>query len=195
MYKLFLAFIFLSFFVSCSQKTEDHNTYEPLTDFCSSIHRDTSIKLSRKLDSLSTLMNTKTGVYVLEDGDGSMVARAWLSEYAEKSIDIQYFIFTADNVGLIAADYLVRAADRGVKVRILVDDVMVEADDEKLLILDSHKNISIKIYNPSTNVGKNLSNKVYNLTHDFRGANQRMHNKTFIVDGKVVITGGRNIAD
>lgn len=195
MYKLFLAFIILSFFVSCSQKTEDHNTNEPLTDFCSSIHRDTSIKLSRKLDSLSTLMNTKTGVYVLEDGDGSMVARAWLSEYAEKSIDIQYFIFTADNVGLIAADYLVRAADRGVKVRILVDDVMVEADDEKLLILDSHENISIKIYNPSTNVGKNLSNKVYNLTHDFRGANQRMHNKTFIVDGKVVITGGRNIAD
>jgi putative cardiolipin synthase len=195
MYKLFLAFIILSFFVSCSQKTEDHNTNEPLTDFCSSIQRDSSIKLSRKLDSLSTLMNTKTGVYVLEDGDGSMVARAWLSEYAEKSIDIQYFIFTADNVGLIAADYLVRAADRGVKVRILVDDVMVEADDEKLLILDSHKNISIKIYNPSTNVGKNLSNKVYNLTHDFRGANQRMHNKTFIVDGKVVITGGRNIAD
>jgi putative cardiolipin synthase len=66
-------------------------------------------------------------VYVLEDGGGSLVARAWLAEYAEKTIDIQYFIFSPDNVGLIASDYLVRAADRGVKVRLLVDDVMVDA--------------------------------------------------------------------
>ena len=62
-------------------------------------------------------MQNSTGVYVLEDGGGSMVARAWLSEYAEKTIDIQYFIFSTDNVGLIACDYLVRAADRGVPAR------------------------------------------------------------------------------
>jgi phosphatidylserine/phosphatidylglycerophosphate/cardiolipin synthase-like enzyme len=180
--------------ISCSS-VEENTESKPEQDFCSSIHRDSTISLSHKLDSLSDLMIHKTGVYVLEDGDGSMVARAWLSEYSEHSIDIQYFIFTADNVGLIAADYLVRAADRGVKVRILVDDIMVEADEQKLLTLDSHENISIKIYNPSTNIGKTLSDKVHKLTTDFRGANQRMHNKTFIVDGKVVITGGRNIAD
>ena len=74
-------------------------------------------------------------------------------------------------------------------------DFMVEADEEKLLTLDSHENISIKIYNPTANVGKTLTNKIYSLTSDFRGANQRMHNKTFTVDGKIVITGGRNIAD
>lgn len=182
-------------FFACNDVNEETTIGEFKKDFCSSIHRDTSIHLSKKLDSLSDLMKHKTGVYVLEDGDGSMVTRAWLSEYAEHTIDIQYFIFTADNVGLIAADYLVRAADRGVKVRILVDDIMVEADEQKLLTLDSHENISIKIYNPSTNIGKNLSDKVSKLTHDFRGANQRMHNKTFTVDGKVVITGGRNIAD
>ncbi|KAG1654386.1 hypothetical protein GQR58_025026 [Nymphon striatum] len=117
-------------------------------------------------------MKTKTGVYVLEDGGGAMVTRAWLTEYAEETIDIQYFIFSMDNVGLIACDYLVRAADRGVKVRLLVDDIMVDADVQDILTLDSHENISIKVYNPG-----------------------RMHNKTFIVDGKVVITGGRNIAD
>lgn len=195
MRKTILLSLLIIFLNSCSDKNEEQTKAEPTVDFCSSIHRDTSINLSRKLDSLSSLMNQKTGVYVLEDGDGSMVARAWLSEYAEHTIDIQYFIFTADNVGLIAADYLVRAADRGVKVRILVDDIMVEADEEKLLTLDSHENISIKIYNPSTNVGKTISDKVTKLTHDFRGANQRMHNKTFTIDGKVVITGGRNIAD
>lgn len=194
-YKSILFLLFTLTFFSCSEKTESPFNSNPDFDFCASIHRDTSINLSRKLDSLSSLMKNQTGVYVLEDGDGSMVARAWLSEYAEHSIDIQYFIFTADNVGLIAADYLVRAADRGVKVRILVDDIMVEADEEKLLTLDSHENISIKIYNPSTNIGKTLSDKIYKLSHDFRGANQRMHNKTFTVDGKVVITGGRNIAD
>lgn len=192
-YKLILLFT-LFLLMSCSL-VEEKQTPQSEQDFCSSIHRDSTISLTSKLDSLSGLMTHKTGVYVLEDGDGSMVARAWLSEYAEHTIDIQYFIFTADNVGLIAADYLVRAADRGVKVRILVDDIMVEADEQKLLTLDSHENISIKIYNPSTNIGKTMYDKLHKLTHDFRGANQRMHNKTFIVDGKVVITGGRNIAD
>ncbi|WP_291799469.1 phospholipase D family protein [Lutibacter sp.] len=140
-------------------------------------------------------METKTGVYVLEDGGGSLVTRAWLSENAEQTIDIQYFIFSIDNVGLIACDYLVRAADRGVKVRILVDDIMVDADVEDVLILDSHENITIKIYNSGVNLGKNIFSKIKKFATDFRSANQRMHNKTFIVDGKVVITGGRNIAD
>ena len=193
MRKLILLFL-ISILFSCSNPEKNTKETKSL-DFCASIHRDTSINLSEKLDQIPELKTNKTGVYSLEDGDGSMVARAWLSEYAEKTIDIQYFIFTADNVGLIAADYLVRAADRGVKVRILVDDIMVEADEEKLLTLDSHENISIKIYNPTANVGKTLTNKIYSLTSDFRGANQRMHNKTFTVDGKIVITGGRNIAD
>lgn len=187
---LFLLTILL---YSCSTETKNEGSKVP--DFCSSIHCETAPGLSQKLDPLSGMMQHKTGVYTLEDGDGSMVARAWLCENAEKTIDIQYFIFSADNVGLIAADYLVRAADRGVKVRILVDDIMVEADENKLLTINSHKNISIKIYNPSTNVGKNIFEKVNSLTTNFVGANQRMHNKTFTVDGKVVITGGRNIAD
>lgn len=165
------------------------------SDFCSNIHRNDSISLSAELQDISEIMTTKTGVYVLEDGAGSMVARAWLSEYSEKTIDIQYFIFSVDNVGLIACDYLVRAADRGVKVRILVDDIMVDAGIEDVLALNSHKNITIKIYNPGVNLGKNIFSKITKFATDFRSANQRMHNKTFIVDGKVVITGGRNIAD
>jgi phosphatidylserine/phosphatidylglycerophosphate/cardiolipin synthase-like enzyme len=77
----------------------------------------------------------------------------------------------------------------------IVDDIMVEADADELLALDAHPNLSIKIYNPTANIGKNLPKKLYSLITDFQGFNQRMHNKTFIVDGKVVITGGRNIAD
>lgn len=164
-------------------------------DLCAAIRHDGSLRLSGKLEPLAGPMAEKTGVYVLEDGGGAMMARAWLSEYAERTIDVQYFIFSADNVGLIAADYLVRAAERGVRVRILVDDVLVEADAGQLLALDAIPNLEIRIYNPGLKVGASLPRKLFKLASDFRGINQRMHNKTFTVDGRVVITGGRNIAD
>lgn len=179
--------------MACSETTQEIPVQEK--DFCSSIHRDDSLSLSKTLEPFAALMENKTGVYVLEEGGNALVVRGWLSEYAEQSIDIQYFIFSPDNVGLIACDYLVRAADRGVKVRLLVDDIMVEAGVHEILTLDSHKNIDIKIYNPGVNLGKNIYKKIGKFTTDFRAANQRMHNKTFIVDQKVVITGGRNIAD
>ncbi len=151
--------------------------------------------MSQYLLPFSQHIAQKTGVLSLEEGENAIIARGWLTSRAEKSIDIQYFIFSADNVGKIASDYLVRAAERGVKVRVLVDDLMVEADADILLALDSHPNLDIKIYNPNINIGKTLSKKVIHALANLRAVNQRMHNKTFIVDGKVVITGGRNIAD
>lgn len=181
--------------IASCQNDETSWATESNTDFCASIHRDDSLSLSGELEDIDSLMKIKTGVYVLEDGANAMITRAWLSEYAAERIDIQYFIFSMDNVGLIACDYLVRAADRGVKVRILVDDIMVDAKIEDVLSLAAHKNIDIKIYNPGVNLGKNLWGKLKSFGSDFAKANQRMHNKTFIVDNKVVITGGRNIAD
>jgi len=164
-------------------------------DYCASVHRNAPLSLSKALVEVKDKMKKKTGVYVLEDGGFSLVTRAWFTSYAEKSIDIQYFIFSTDNVGLIACDYLVRAADRGVKVRLLVDDFLVRARIEDILALNSHKNIQIKVYNPGVNLGAPLYKKVKKFATDFRGANQRMHNKVFMVDEKLVITGGRNIAD
>jgi phosphatidylserine/phosphatidylglycerophosphate/cardiolipin synthase-like enzyme len=178
---------------SCGNSPKEIPAYDK--DFCSQIHFSDSVNLSNELAPVADSMKNKTGVYVLEDGGTSLIARAWLCENAEKTIDIQYFIFSIDNVGLIACDYLVRAADRGVKVRLLVDDILVDAGPHEILTLDSHPNIDIRIYNPGINLGKNITHKLKKLTTDFKGANQRMHNKTFTVDGKVVITGGRNIAD
>ncbi len=186
-------FISILVLFSCSESSKEIPPQEK--DFCTSIHIGDSVTLSDALSSLEDSMKTKTGVYVLEDGGGSLITRAWLSEHADNTIDIQYFIFSSDNVGLIACDYLVRAADRGVKVRILIDDIMVDAGIYELLTLDSHENIEIKVYNPGINLGKNIVDKVLKFSTNFRSANQRMHNKTYVVDGKVVITGGRNIAD
>ena len=189
--KIFIPLVL--FFTSCSESHVE--IPESKTDFCASIHRNDSLSLNGELAGLKDSLEKKTGVFVLEDGSSSMVARAWLTEYAEKTIDIQYFIFSTDNVGLIACDYLVRAADRGVKVRMLVDDIVVDAGPHEILTMDSHENIEIKIYNPGVNLGKNLVQKIGKFATDFKGANQRMHNKTFNADNKVVITGGRNIAD
>lgn len=190
---IFTFLLMAMLFLSCSEQQDQVPKQEK--DFCASIHNTDSMTLTKELEPMADSMKTKTGVYVLEDGDGSMVTRAWLSEHAEQSIDVQYFIFSTDNVGLIACDYLVRAADRGIHVRILVDDIMVDAGAHEILTMDSHENISIKIYNPGINLGKNITQKLNKFETDFIGANQRMHNKTFIVDGKVAITGGRNIAD
>jgi len=177
----------------CSTKEP---VYTPIDEnFCGQIHADAAYTLSKQLELVAMDTIGRTGVYTLEEGDASMISRAWLCDAAEKTIDVQYFIFSSDNVGLIAVDYLLRAADRGVHVRIIVDDIMVEADADELLALDQHPNLSIKIYNPTSNIGKHWPGKLFNLMTDFRGFNQRMHNKTFVVDGKVAITGGRNMAD
>ncbi len=196
-FKLLLPSIITCFGMLCSCSSsntkEEQKQQEP--DFCAQIHQTDSTTLTKELESIKDKMAAQTGVIVLEDGGNSMMARAWLTKHAEKTIDIQYFIFSTDNVGLIACDYLVRAADKGTKIRILVDDIMVEATGSEILLMDSHPNIDIKIYNPGVNVGKNIGDKLKKLAFDFKGLNQRMHNKTFIVDGKVAITGGRNIAD
>ncbi|WP_206605720.1 phospholipase D-like domain-containing protein [Pelagibaculum spongiae] len=168
---------------------------ESSVNHCGNITQSTNGRLPEYLASVVSEMADKTGVYVLEQGIEAMLSRAWLTEHAEQTIDVQYFIFSTDNIGLIATDYLVKAAERDVRVRVIVDDIMMQASVNELQTLAAHKNISIKIYNPMANVGKNIFDKAVSITTSFHQLNQRMHNKTFIVDGTVAITGGRNVAD
>ena len=137
----------------------------------------------------------QSGVYVLDTGMEALLARAWLTDHAQKSIEVQYFIWSTDNIGILASEALLRAAERGVQVRVIVDDLLIDAPDKSLLALAKHPNIDIRIYNPKHSVGTPLRKRALNVATDFRGANQRMHDKTFIVDGRVAITGGRNMAN
>ncbi len=137
----------------------------------------------------------QSGVYVLDTGMEALVARAWLADHAQNSIEVQYFIWSTDNIGILATEALLRAADRGVRVRVIVDDLLIDAPDKSLLALAKHPNIDIRIYNPQHSVGTPLHKRALNVVKDFRGVNQRMHDKTFIVDGKLAITGGRNMAN
>ncbi len=142
-----------------------------------------------------SLLDIKTGVHILERGEEALIGRAWLAQHATESIDVQYFIWSADNIGILAAEMLLSAADRGVIVRVLVDDFLMNAKDESLVILASHPNVQIRIYNPNFSVGTSFLGRMFNSITNFRGTNQRMHDKTAIYDGIAGITGGRNMAD
>jgi putative cardiolipin synthase len=143
----------------------------------------------------TTQMSTETGVYVLEKGEEALIGRAWLTQHATTSIDVQYFIWSTDNIGILAAEQLLSAAERGVMVRVLVDDLLIDAHDRSLLLLSAHPNVQIRIYNPNISVGVGFWQRLKNAVTDFREINQRMHDKTAIFDGIAGITGGRNMAD
>ena len=86
---------------------------------------------------------------LLEKGEEALMARAWLTDKAQDSIDVQYFIWSTDNIGTLASEALLRAAERGVKVRVLVDDLLVDAEEITILGLTDHPNVDLKIYNPN----------------------------------------------
>ncbi|MCG7985178.1 MAG: phospholipase D family protein [Candidatus Thiodiazotropha lotti] len=147
------------------------------------------------LNELSQQHPGQSGVYILEKGEESLLTRAWLTESAQQTIDVQYFIWSTDNIGTLASESLLTAAERGVKVRVIVDDLLIDAEPETLLSLDAHPNIQIKIYNPLHSVGRGTLSQLWHLITDFRSSNQRMHDKVVIYDQTIAITGGRNMAD
>jgi putative cardiolipin synthase len=146
-------------------------------------------------DDCTARMPSQTGAYILEKGEEALIGRAWLAQHATKSIDIQYFIWSTDNIGILAAEQLLAAAERGVAVRVLVDDLLIDAENRTLLLLSAHPNVQIRIYNPNLAVGVSTWQKIKNVFSDFRAINQRMHDKTAIFDNIAGITGGRNMAD
>lgn len=133
----------------------------------------------------------QAGVYLLKDGLDAFVARAVLARYAERSIDLQYYIFHQDSVGMLLIKELVAAADRGVRIRLLVDDMFGEEGDDTWLVLDSHPSFEVRLFNPFV---RDHSKKIQFLTR-FKTVNHRMHSKTFTVDNQATIVGGRNIGN
>jgi putative cardiolipin synthase len=133
-----------------------------------------------------------SGIYPLSQGMDALGARLRLAEVAERTIDLQYFLMKDDTAGLVMMNALLKAADRGVRVRFLLDDIFTTSADRSLLLLNQHPNIEVRLFNPVSRRG--LSSGL-NFVGDFRQANRRMHNKSFTVDNQISIVGGRNIAD
>ena len=133
-----------------------------------------------------------SGFSLVEYGENAFLARLAMIDLAEKTLDAQYYIWSADTTGRILASRLLRAADRGVRVRILIDDHYQTEDRDFLLAgLEGHPNIEVRLFNPITNrFWRTLS-----FLADFGRVNHRMHNKLVVMDNAVAIVGGRNIAD
>ena len=146
--------------------------------------------LGREVAEFQAAHPGKSGFYPLSNGIDALGARLTLMDQAERTIDAQYFLMKSDEAGLIFAGKLLEAADRGVRVRFLLDDIFTSVDDRGLLLLDKHPNIEVRLFNPIARRG------FYYLNYlgDFKRANRRMHNKSFVVDNQMGVVGGRNIA-
>jgi len=144
----------------------------------------------------AALDTNQSGFRLLTLNTNALLSRIVLADKARQSIDLQTFIYENDDTGRLVAQALLKAADRGVRVRVLVDD-MSKSDDAQLLLeaLDAHEHIEVRWFNAFSSRNPAGLNKAAQMLLDFRRLNRRMHNKSWIVDNQVAIVGGRNIGD
>jgi putative cardiolipin synthase len=133
-----------------------------------------------------------SGVSLLADPDDALQSRLHLAALAQSTLDMQYYLWQGDDSGLALTQEVLLAADRGVRVRILLDDIYHSGRDSAYQTLDTHPNIEVRLFNPMGNRG---ATKQSNYAVGKSTFNYRMHNKIFLVDGVAAILGGRNIGD
>lgn len=135
----------------------------------------------------------QTGAVLINDGLAAFAARALAVRGAGRSLDLQYYMWRDDLAGRLLALEVWRAAERGVRVRLLLDDLNARGLDPQLLALDAHPNIELRLYNPFRN-RRGIRRVLETVVRALR-INHRMHNKAWIADGRVAVVGGRNIGD
>ncbi len=133
----------------------------------------------------------QTGVFALGEGSDAFAARGVLAAAAERTLDVQYYIWHGDDSGSLLFEALWQAAERGVRVRLLLDDNNTGGLDETLATLDAHPFIEVRLYNPVAH--RRL--RTLNYLTDFTRVNRRMHNKSFTADNQITVVGGRNIGN
>ncbi len=172
--------------VACAPKTR---RYEKTVS--ASLPADSRTALSRAANRLGDPKDGRSGVKLISDGEEALVSRLLLAAAAERTIDAQYYLLHDDPTGHLFAASLLQAADRGVRVRLLLDDMDTSSYDAMTAALDNHKNIEIRLFNP---FWREQSLLIAGLT-DFKRINRRMHNKSMTADNVFTIVGGRNIGD
>jgi putative cardiolipin synthase len=176
------------FALLCGCATVDFDYPKPMTNALSATD-DTY--LGKQLGGLAEQHPGEAGFYPLSDGIDALAARLLLAERAEQTLDAQYYLIKKDITGAAFVHALLRAADRGVRVRLLLDDIFTAGYDAGMAGLDSHPNFEIRIFNPFARRSARFMDGVTS----FSRINRRMHNKSFTVDNQITIIGGRNIAD
>lgn len=147
--------------------------------------------LGRAVEPLVSLHPGVSGLHPLDDPHAAFAARMLLARHAERTIDAQYYIWQNDMTGIMLLGELERAARRGVRVRLLVDDNGIHGLDNTLAALAAEPHFEVRLFNPFTY----RHPKWVNYLTAFSRLNHRMHNKSFTVDNEATIVGGRNIGD
>jgi putative cardiolipin synthase len=149
--------------------------------------------LGRAVSAASAAHPGTSGVLLLDTGSAALDERDALIDAAVHTIDAQYYIWNADASGRYLAARLLAAAERGVQVRILLDDINVAGRDVGLSALAAHPRVEVRVYNPTA--ARSGVRRLFGFVSEFSRLNRRMHNKSFTVDRAVTIVGGRNIGN
>ncbi|WP_410487506.1 phospholipase D family protein [Acinetobacter sp. SAAs470] len=185
--KIFLSCLLSIGIAACS--TLPPQQPQPIQSALSTDTRDTS--LAKMIQPLRLQHPDLTGYHILSDPLDALAARISLINQAEKTLDLQYYIWNNDRIGALALYSILQAANRGVKVRLLIDDNNAKEMEGIFLVLDQHPNIDIKLYNPY----RFRHYRAIDMLLDLKRINRRMHNKSFIVDNQIALIGGRNMSD
>jgi cardiolipin synthase C len=151
--------------------------------------------LGARFDTAALAHGGDSAFRIISVGVDGFLMRAQLIDAAEKTLDLQYFIFRGDETGRLLTDALLHAADRGVRVRVLVDDGDTVAGDEQIMALDAHPNVQVRVFNPFAYRGHNTLRRVLEFSLHASRLDYRMHNKLLVVDNAVALVGGRNIGN
>ncbi len=146
------------------------------------------------VESLTAGRPGEAGLVILSDNLDAFAVRASTARAAGRSLDLQYYIWHPDLTGNLLYNELLRAADRGVRVRLLLDDMNVHGSQSVLAALDTHPRIEVRLFNP-TRAREGTLARGAELLLRFFSVNRRMHNKTWIADGRIAVVGGRNVGD
>ena len=156
-----------------------------------SLQSQADTHLDRSVRPVTKAYPGKSGIVTLPDGHDAFAARVLLANAAERTLDVQYYIWHLDMSGTMLFQALRRAADRGVRVRLLLDDAATSGLDSVLATLNAHPNIEVRVFNPL----KFRRWRIFSYLIDFARTNRRMHNKSFTADNQATIVGGRNVGD
>lgn len=188
---IFLAFILLMF-GGCS-------TNPPGADFprtlSNAIPHSEQTRLGVQFAKAAEEHGGKSGFRIITAGVDGFLARVQMIDSAERSLDLQYFIFRGDETGRLITDALLRAANRGVRIRVLIDDADTVPGDEQILALTVHPEIEIRIFNPFSYRGHVKVLRALEFLFNASRLDYRMHNKLIVVDNTVALVGGRNIGN
>jgi putative cardiolipin synthase len=155
----------------------------------------TTTPAARYVHAQTSQHGDQSGFRLLTRSTNALMSRVALADHAQHSLDLQYYIFDNDATGRLMAQRLLAAADRGVRVRLLVDDINASNAIDLFDTLDKHPDIEVRLFNPFATKSPSLLSKATQFVLDAHRLNRRMHNKSFIADGNVAIVGGRNIGD